>query len=65
MWSLCRKRFWFASQASMFRAFGIVIVLYALSHFFNQAFLKLDDAAAAVFTTAEVAAKVAAEKINR
>ena len=49
----------------MFKAIGVVIVLYALSHFFSQAFIKLDDAAAAVFATAEVAATVAAEKITK
>ena len=49
----------------MFKAIGIVIVLYALSQFFSQAFVKLDDAAAAVFTTAEVAAQVAALKITK
>ncbi len=47
----------------MFKAFGFVIILWALSHFFGQAMSKLDDAASASFNTVEVAANVAALKI--
>jgi hypothetical protein len=43
----------------MFRAIGIVIVLWALSGFFQSSFQALDSAATAVFNTIEVAARSA------
>jgi len=47
----------------MFRAFGFLIVLWGLSHFFNQSFLSFDDAMSQSFQTIETAAEVTQEKL--
>jgi hypothetical protein len=47
----------------MFRAIGFVIILWALSQYFNQSFLALNGAAAQSFKTIETAAKVAEIKL--
>ena len=47
----------------MRKAIGIVIVLYALSHFLSESFNALDQAAAQSFKTIETAAIVAEERL--
>lgn len=42
----------------MFRAIGIVIILYALSQFFSSAFVAFERAAVATFGAIEAAAVV-------
>ncbi len=49
----------------MFKAFGTVIVLYALSSFFTTAFASFENALVAVFATVETAADVSTEQIER
>jgi hypothetical protein len=49
----------------MRKAIGIVIVLYALSHFLSESFSALDHAAAQSFKTIESAAQVAEEHITQ
>jgi len=43
----------------MFKAFGTVIILYALSQFFQNSMLALDTAVTATFETIATAAHVA------
>ncbi len=47
----------------MRKAIGFLIVLTALSHFFDQAFTALDDAASQGFQTLQTAAVVAEERL--
>lgn len=49
----------------MFRAIGTVIVLYALSQFFNQTFLAFESTAVAVLGTVETAANVSTEQLEK
>lgn len=44
-------------------AIGLIIVLWALSHFFTEAFIALNSAAAQSFKTFETAASVAEEQM--
>jgi hypothetical protein len=46
----------------MFRAIGVVLVLWYLSHTFNQSFLALDNMLTASFETIE--AKAVASRVN-
>ncbi len=48
----------------MFRAIGILIVLWGLSHFFNNAFTALDGAAAETFRALEAAAVVSQTQLQ-
>lgn len=48
---------------NMRRAIGFIIILYALSIFFNQAFLALDSAATQSLKTIETAAVITQEQM--
>lgn len=48
----------------MFRAIGIVIILYALSQFFSAAFVAFERAAVATFGAIEAAAVVSKENVR-
>ena len=48
----------------MRRAIGFVIVLWALSHYFEQAMINLGDTASASFKTIEMAALVSQQKLT-
>ena len=43
---------------NMFKAFGVVVILWYLSHLFSASFVALDAAATATFNTVETAAEV-------
>lgn len=60
---LFEKRVFGLQFNNMFRAFGFLIVLWGLSHFFNQSFLSFDDAMSQSFQTIETAAEVTQEKL--
>jgi len=45
----------------MRKAVGFLIILFGLSHYFNQSFSSLDDAASQVFSFVETSASVAEE----
>ncbi|MCB9810975.1 MAG: hypothetical protein H6779_04945 [Candidatus Nomurabacteria bacterium] len=47
----------------MFKAIGFIIILWALSHFFTEAFTSLNSAAAQSFKTIETAAAIAEVKM--
>lgn len=49
----------------MFRAIGILIVLWGLSNFFSSAFDALDDAARESFKTIEAAAIVSQTQLEK
>lgn len=49
----------------MFKAIGFVIVLWALSHYFAQTFLALDDAATASLRAVEAAANLSQLQIEQ
>lgn len=49
---------------NMFRAIGLVIVLWYVSHLFGQSFVELDRASTAVLRLAEHAAVAADQKIQ-
>lgn len=48
----------------MFRAIGLVIVLYALTHFFAAARVSFEQAVVATFNTVETAAILAEEQLQ-
>ncbi len=48
----------------MFRAIGVVIVLWYASHLFAHAFTSLDSALSATFGTLEAAAVASRERIE-
>ncbi len=48
----------------MFRAIGIVLVLWYLSHLFTSSFASLDSALSATFETMEAAAVASREQLN-
>ena len=58
------KGFWVATLDNMFKAIGILIVLYGLSNFFSSAFVALDSAAAESFKMIEVAAVVSQKHLQ-
>lgn len=62
---LCRKGFQSRNFEHMFKAIGILIVLWGLSHFFATAFLALNDAATEVFHTLEMAAVASQEQLQK
>ncbi len=49
----------------MFRAIGILIVLWGLSNFFSSAFMALDDAARESFKFVETAAVVSQAQMSK
>lgn len=55
-WGLNGMRFQVRKTSSMFKAIGVLIVLWGLSHFFSTAFVALDDAARESFELIETAA---------
>lgn len=48
----------------MFRAIGLLIVLWGLSHFFSSSFAALDDAARESFKALETAARVSQTQLE-
>lgn len=48
----------------MFRALGVVLILWYLSHAFTQSFLAFDSALSATFRTLEAAALASQEKFE-
>lgn len=49
---------------TMFRAIGVVIILWYLSHQFTQSFVAFDHAGKAVFEAVEAAAVASQQKIE-
>jgi hypothetical protein len=49
---------------TMFRAIGVVIILWYVSHLFTQSFLSLDSALSESFETLEVAAVASRKHIE-
>ncbi|MBY0310018.1 hypothetical protein K2Q16_02665 [Patescibacteria group bacterium] len=47
----------------MRKAFGLIITLFALSHFFSSSFSQLDDTATSTLKTIDVAADISREKM--
>ncbi len=48
----------------MFRAIGVILILWYLSHLFTQSFSALDGAMTATFETLEAAAIASREEIE-
>jgi len=48
----------------MFRAFGMILILWYLSHLFSQSFVALDKALTATFNTLGTAAAVSESQIQ-
>ncbi len=48
----------------MFRALGVILILWYLSHAFSQSFLALDDALSALLETLEASAIGYQENFN-
>lgn len=48
----------------MFRAIGVVIILYALSQFFSNSFSALDGALTETFAALQVAATVSQDELK-
>jgi hypothetical protein len=48
----------------MFRAFGVILILWYLSHTFAQSFLAFDRALTATFETLETAAVASRENFE-
>lgn len=57
-------RFRFATQNDMFKAIGLLILLWGLSQFFGSAFAALDSAARESFKTIEMAAIVSQQQLQ-
>ncbi len=62
-WSLSREGYLGHNAFTMRNAISFVIVLWALSHFLNQAFTALNAAVAQSFKTIETAAVVAEQNL--